>query len=294
METIKYLGIDCVSLTNKTLRLLVTKSVGPRIISLSATGGENIFAGLPDMVTRLPDGRVFHFHGGHRLWHAPENMPRTYIPDEDPVEIRAIENGIIITQPVEADTGIQKSLKINLSGENAPIIIDHKLTNHGSQPIECSPWAITQLKTGGVAILPLSQEQTGFLPNRSLVFWPYSDITNTQISWGNRYLFVRAQMQSPFKVGFRNPRGWLAYWIDRTLFVKRAKFDSKAEYYDFGSSSECYCNDRFLELETLAPISKINPGQSTTHTEIWELHPNIDFPVNEAETEIMVNNLGLE
>ncbi len=293
METIKVLGFDCVSLANKSLRLFVTKSIGPRIISLSFMGSENLFAQLPDMTTRLPDGRIFNFYGGHRLWVAPENMPLTYIPDDSPVEIHTIDNGLIVTQPVEAPSGIQKSLEISLAGEDSKITIHHTLTNLGSQAVECSPWAITQLKPGGVAILPLSQEQTGFLPNRLLAFWPYSDITNKQVSWGNRYLFVRAEMQSPFKVGFRNPRGWLAYWINHTLFVKKAEYHSQAKYYDFDSSSECYCNDRFLELETLAPITKLLPGESIAHTEIWELHANIDLPENEAKTEILISNLGL-
>jgi hypothetical protein len=294
MEKIKFQEFDCVPLANKTIHLLVTKSVGPRIISLNLMGGEDIFAQLPDIMSRLPDGRIFHFYGGHRLWHAPENMPLTYFPDDDPVEIHSIDNGLMVTQPVDVQSGIQKSLKINLTGDNSQVTIHHVLSNQGLQSVECAPWAITQLKPGGVAILPLSQEQTGFLPNRSLSFWPYSDITNKQISLGNRFLFIRAQMQSPFKIGFRNPRGWLAYWINQTLFVKRAEFHSQAEYYDFGSSSECYCNDRFLELETLGPIAKILPGASITHTEIWELHPNIDFPVSETDTEILTNSLGLD
>jgi hypothetical protein len=60
-----------------------------------------------------------------------------------------------------------------------------------------------------------------------------------------------------------------------------------------GSSSECYCNDKFLELETLAPITKIEPGASVTHTETWELYVNVDFPGDEDETEEMVKKLGL-
>jgi hypothetical protein len=101
-------------------------------------------------------------------------------------------------------------------------------------------------------------------------------------------------MPSPFKVGFPNPRGWLAYWLGGTLFVKRAAFDAQATYYDFGSSSECYCNDQFLELETLAPISKMAPGESATHTETWELYADVDFPADEDVVQGIVEKLGLE
>jgi len=294
METIKFLDFDCVPLESKTLCLLVTQSVGPRIISLSFNGGENLFAELPDAVTERPDGRVFHFYGGHRLWHAPENLPRTYVLDNKPVEIIPDQAGLSVIQPVEDETGIEKSIQISLVEDKPQVIVRHTLTNRGLWPVECAPWAITQLKVGGVAILPQSREQTDFLPNRSLALWPYTDLASSQATWGNHYILVRTEMQDPFKIGFPNPRGWLAYWLGGMLFVKRAAFDAQAEYYDFGSSSECYCNGKFLELETLAPIRKLGPGESSTHTETWELYADVDFPKNEGAAQEIVQKLGLE
>jgi len=294
MQSTKFYDLDCVSIENVSLSLLVTQSVGPRIISLRFEGGENLLAEIPEFVTQRPDGRFFRFYGGHRLWHAPENMPRTYVLDDEPVEIVPEQNGLSVVQPVEAETGIEKSLQISLVENRAQVIVRHTLTNRGQWTVECAPWAITQFKPGGVAILPQSREQTDVLPNRSLVFWPYSDLASPQLGWGNRYLLIRAEMPGPFKVGFPNPRGWLAYWLDSTLFVKRASYDRGAQYYDFGSSSECYCNDQFLELETLAPISKMATGDSVTHTETWELYADVDFPGDETTVQGFVEELGLE
>jgi hypothetical protein len=101
-------------------------------------------------------------------------------------------------------------------------------------------------------------------------------------------------MQSPFKLGFPNPCGWLAYWLKGTLFVKRAAFDPQASYYDFGSSSECYCNNRFVELETLAPEATIAPDASAFHTETWGLYSDIACPENEDAAQAIVEKLGLE
>jgi len=294
MDTIKHLEFDCVPLENQTINILVTQSVGPRIISLRFKNGDNLLAELPDFVTERPDGKPFHFYGGHRLWHAPENMPRTYVPDDAPVEVIPTKNSLSVLQQVENETGIEKSLRISLVGDKPQVIIRHMLTNRGQWSVECAPWAITQVRTGGVAILPQSREQVDFLPNRSLVLWSYTDLSSPQVRLGNRYLLVRAEMDGPFKVGFPNPRGWLAYWLDGTLFVKRAAFDAQAEYYDFGSSSECYCNDRFLELETLAPVGTLSPGESITHTETWELYANVDFPGDEDTVQRIVEKLGLE
>ncbi len=157
----------------------------------------------------------------------------------------------------------------------------------------CAPWAITQFRTGGVAVLPQARHDTGVLPNRSLAMWPYTDPSIPQVSWGTHHIMVETQMDAPFKVGFPNPRGWLAYLLDGTLFVKHATYESEATYYDFGSSSEFYCGPYFAELETLAPIRTIAPGASVVHDETWELFGKISRPRNEGELAALVSNLGL-
>lgn len=289
-----FLDLDCAALENEHLSLLVTQSVGPRIISLRLNGGGNLFAELPDFVTKRPDGKDFHFRGGHRLWHAPESMPRTYALDNEPVEIIQTGDSLSVTQQVEAETGIEKSMRISLTRDKAQVILHHTLTNRGLWSIECAPWAITQFKTGGVAILPQWSGQTDLLPNRSLALWPYTNIASPHVTWGNEYILVRAETQPPFKVGFPNPRGWLAYWLEGTLFVKRAAYDPQSSYYDHGSSSECYCNSHFLELETLAPIGELEPGASVTHIETWELYADVERPTDEAGVKRIVSELGLE
>jgi len=294
MEILKFLGQDCCSLENGALKLLVTQSVGPRILSLSYLGGENLLAELPDFVVECPGVGPFHFYGGHRLWHAPEEANRTYLPDDSALESVAFENGLHVTQDIELQTGLQKSMEIRLIGELPQVVITHTLSNQGLWPVTCAPWAITQLKTGGVAILPQSVEETTLLPNRTLTLWPYTNMSDENVTWGTQYIKLEAKMTGPFKVGFSNPRGWLAYWLNGTVFVKRAKYEAQSAYYDFGSSSECYCNDKFIELETLAPISTINPGDCVTHVETWELYGYADCPHDEKEIQTMVEKLGLE
>ena len=112
MKTIQFSGHECCVLENELLRLLVTRSIGPRILFLGLLGGENILADLPDFVTVSPNTGVFHFYGGHRLWHAPEDLNRTYVPDNSPVDIALIDNGVSVTQETEVQTGLQKSLEI--------------------------------------------------------------------------------------------------------------------------------------------------------------------------------------
>jgi hypothetical protein len=281
MKTTEYFGQQCVELSNDWLTLLVTQSVGPRVISLKTRDDDNLFASLPDTTLDYPGEGEFHLYGGHRLWHAPEEPRRTYIPDDQAVEIISLERGLQVKQAIEPGTGIQKELNIQLAKDSPIIEIKHSLTNCGLWPVTCAPWAITQMKPGGVALLPQNLdlwENNPTLPNRPITLWPYTDFNSPSITWGNDVILIHATMtKGMLKIGYPNQRGWLAYWLNETLFIKRAVFDPKAEYFDFGSSSECYCNDQFLELETLGPIATLKPGESATHFETWEVHPEVPW-----------------
>ncbi|GAB4578432.1 MAG: hypothetical protein Fur0022_11670 [Anaerolineales bacterium] len=290
MKTQTFLHLDCIELTNDTLTLLITQSVGPRVLSLRYRGGENLFAELPDLTTETPVG-TYHFYGGHRLWRAPEDLSLTYLPDDAPVEMAEIKKGVKIIQPTDS-AGVQKTITLTLEG--ASVTLEHTLTNHCPTPIVCAPWAITQLKPGGVGILPQSTEATGLLPNRQIALWPYTDICSPHIVWGNRYTLVQATMLGgALKIGFPNPRGWLAYWRNGILFVKKTVFDPQATYLDNGSSSECYCNAQFLELETLGGVTTLHEGETVSHIETWEVYGNVEKPGDEEEVDELIKKYGL-
>jgi hypothetical protein len=291
-----FAGYDCVGLENEALGLWVTRSVGPRIIGLALPGGDNLLAELPGETLECPGAGAFHLYGGHRLWYAPEDPLRTYLPDDALVTIADMTDGVLVTQPVEAQTGIQKSLTISLPGRDARVVIDHTIHNRGQQPVELAPWAITQLKPGGVAILPQPTEPSdeyGLLPNRHIVLWPYTSISSPHITWGDRYVFVEATMQSgALKIGFPNPVGWMGYALMDTFFVKHTAYRPGAAYFDRGSSSECYCNPRFLELETLGPRTALAPGESVTHRETWAIYAGVTFRRDEAAVEELLETLA--
>jgi hypothetical protein len=297
MEDVRFMDQDCVRLGNAAIALLVTKSVGPRILSLSFHQGTNLFAELPGMTLECPGEGPLSLYGGHRLWHAPEVPRRTYLPDDQPVAIEEIESGILVTQPLEKSTGIQKSLQIHLPNDSPIIVVNHTLTNHGNWAVELAPWAITKLRPGGFAILPQpigAADPDGVLPNRHLVVWPYTDINSPSIQWGNRFIFVNAAMQAgALKIGMPNPRGWLGYLHESTLFVKKARYHPHKAYFDFGSSSECYCNPHVLELETLGPRTILSPGQSVNHREVWELHADVFLEQLEDAVQALEEQLGL-
>jgi hypothetical protein len=298
LNTTRFLGLDCVVLENASLSMLVTQSVGPRVLRLQLHGQESPFAELPDFTLEHPEGGRYHIWGGHRLWHAPELARRTYLPDDTPPEIEAVAGGLAITQAKETTTGLQKSLRITLPGDDPVVIVDHILTNRGLWPVQCAPWAITQLKPAGVALLPQRKgpaDAGGLLPNRQLALWPYTDVRSPHLAWGNDHILVHARLRhGALKLGFPNPRGWLAYHWGDQLFVKKARLQPGQDYVDLGSSSECYCNDRFLELETLGPASTMVPEGSVCHREVWQLHGRVPSITGEGAVEALVEAYGLD
>jgi hypothetical protein len=291
VKTVEFRGFECVELSNGILTLLVTQSLGPRIISLQYREKGNIFAHLPDSTIECPGVGDFHFYGGHRLWYAPEEPARTYLPDDAPVTITLEGDRLTALQDIEPATGLQKKIEVHLHPDKPLVEVDHSLLNHGPKPMTCAPWAITQLKPGGVGLLPQTKDffqGNDKLPNRQINLWPYTQIDSPHIRLGDALVEVRAEMQTgALKLGYPNRRGWLGYAVDGLLFVKRARYQPERDYYDFNSSSECYCSPEFLELETLGPVETIQPGGSIAHREAWEIYDNVTSFDDESLTALI-------
>jgi hypothetical protein len=89
-------------------------------------------------------------------------------------------------------------------------------------------------------------------------------------------LFKADAMLPPFKIGYFNSHGWLAYWIDGVLFRKTFDVLAGLPHPDNNCNAEMYCNNQFVELESLAPLKRLNPGDSATHTEVWDIFDGVD------------------
>ncbi|MEY3150524.1 MAG: hypothetical protein RLY92_751, partial [Chloroflexota bacterium] len=94
IEKISYSGWPaCWRLRNSTVELIATSDVGPRVMRFAFVGGENVLCELPDTLGKT-GGTQWRNYGGHRLWHAPESRPRTYHPDNTPVLVQVLDDGI--------------------------------------------------------------------------------------------------------------------------------------------------------------------------------------------------------
>lgn len=277
---------QCVRLANDTVEVLVASDVGPRVVRYAFLGGDNLLAwGLQDAVkTDLGTWRPL---GGHRLWTAPEHMPRSYSPDNDPVDVKIDGATVTLTQAVEPRTGIEKVLVVTLAPTGTGVRVGHTLVNRGLWSVEVSPWALTIMNPGGTVLLPqepYASHDDALLPVRAMTLWAYTDLSDPRWQIGPRFLRLRTDPSraGSQKVGIANRQGWAAYHRNGELFVKRYVWDETARYPDFGVNTETYTAGAFIELETLGPLAALAPGASASHEERWYLFRGVEQPATDA------------
>jgi hypothetical protein len=264
----------------------------PRIMGLSLNGKPNLLADVSDLPPTPTAYGDYHFLGGHRLWHAPEAMPRSYIPDND-VSVTDLPDGVILDCKTEPGTGIRKRIEIRLATDKPSITLTHTLINDGLWPVELAPWAITQLRLGGTVILPMpvgNVDAAGLLHNRQFSLWPYAHINDPRLKLDDRYILFKADaLLPPFKIGTFNSSGWLAYWVDGVLFRKTFDVHTGLPHPDNNCNAEMYCGNQFVELESLAPLTTLNPGDSVNHVETWDVLDDMDSIPEEIRQVIAVS-----
>ena len=267
-ETTSFEGYECVRLQGERSTLYVTVSAGPRILGLIGSG-DNVMAVVPEALLERPAGEPFRLIGGHRLWAAPEVPATTYEPDERPCSVTSAGDGVRVEAPVDG-AGLVKALEVRPEGEDWAV--DHELRNAGGEPITLAPWAITQLRPGGVATLPLGDRVDGYQADRSLVLWPYTDLDDPRLVFERDGVSIKAVPgDGPVKVGAAPGAGWVRYRLDGEVFEKRVEVRPDLPHADRGAAVQVFARDDFCELETLGPLVTLGPGEATTHRETWTL-----------------------
>ncbi len=281
---------NCYKLSNGIIELILTTDVGPRIINFKISNQKNVFKEYPDMLGKT-GGDDWRIYGGHRFWHAPEKKPRTYYPDNEKVQIKKLEdNAVRLVQKTENTTLLQKEIDIKVNEKKPSVTIIHRLRNKGYWTIDIACWGLSVMKEGGVAILPLPPKGThpeDLLPNTSVILWPYTDISDKRWVFGNKYILLKQDKHSknPQKIGLNVNKGWAAYHIDNTLFVKTFDYFKDKIYPDLGSTVEVFTNSQMLELETLSPLQKLQPGKYIEHKENWFLFTDIEKPNKDSDVD---------
>lgn len=285
IEEIPYAGWKrALRLRGRTTELVITLEVGPRIIRYAFQKGENVFVEMPGQLGGSGE-KEWMIRGGHRFWTAPEGG-HSYDLDNGPVGYRKIgEDAVEIVQSA-SKFNFQKALRVELLKDET-VRLTHLLANVGVLPLEVTPWALTVMAPGGTALIPQPRldlhpsefpegretKPVDFLPNRELVLWPFTDLTDGRYAFSENFLRVTWLPDRPAtKLGLKLPAGWIAYQNESdVIFAKHLAYDPDLPYPDRGCNFELFTNHDIFELESLAPSLPLEPDTVIEHVEHWVL-----------------------
>jgi len=288
VEKIKYRGWkNNLKLTNGEAELILTLDVGPRVISYKLTGGKNVFVELADQMGKSGETE-WVARGGHRLWVGPEDLTRTYAPDNRPIKYEELPGGAIRLIQNPDKYGIQKEMDVQLAETGSKVTVTHRIKNVADKDAELAVWVLTMMAPGGVEIIPLppkrphpgppenAKSAAEYWPNQIMVIWPFTDFKDPRWNFGTKYITLKHDAdRGPTKIGLAHQLGWIGYLNGGILFVKHIPFEVGKMYADNGCNFETFSNQVMQEIESLGPLTKLAPGKSVEHVEKWELFAGV-------------------
>jgi hypothetical protein len=170
--------------------------------------------------------------------------------------------------------------------DNEVVRVTHLLTNTSAKTLDVSPWVLSVMAPGGTALIPQppldlhpsefpegrDTKPVDFLPNREMVLWPFTDLTDGRYAFSENFLRVTYLPERPAtKLGLKLPTGWVAYQNGDNVYAKHFAYDPALPYPDRGCNFEIFTNIAILELESLAPGLPLEPGATREHVEHWVL-----------------------
>ncbi len=281
------------SITDGTCTVKVTIDLGPRVIYFARNGKRNMFfcdlkrntrSDKPEMNAYYGKGRYWYLYGGYRLWLSPESLPETYYPDNDKVNYKIEDDSVTFVPKPQIENGIQTSFELCFCGDGT-VLVKNKIENISDKPIYGSAWALCVMNQNSFTYAYQNDADTGLLPNRTVVIWPYTDVYDKRISFNNGAIAVKQDpaSDSALKIGFNNTKGKLYTYLDGELFTQTYDtYHENRDYPDGGCSCEIYSCPDFTEAETLSPLTSIDPGECLRFDIKWSIK-SADREINSIE-----------
>ena len=272
MELLEYyhnqLG-NCLRIQNSYYEMHIALDYGIRIMHFSRREQENILYIQPDDVTELINGE-WRNRGGHRIWIAPESN-LSYCPDNEKIKYESADDAVLLTQKKDEWLNIEKSLKIIFKDET--IELTHIAQNLNNDTMCFSVWPITSLIPGGYVLMPFTPKRENiFSPNKTLSLWGDSTLSDEQLIFEEDKIVLHHKMKAEqLKIGAFVKEGIVYYQLKDMTFVKSFCVDINALYPDNGVNCEVYLCKFMIEVESLSPMYKVNPGDKVTHKEFWKI-----------------------
>ncbi|MCB0055139.1 MAG: DUF4380 domain-containing protein, partial [Caldilinea sp.] len=245
-------------------------------------------------------------YGGDKTWPAPQgwdNDEQWHGPPDpildtgrytvDEVVARPDRAAIAMTSPPDPRTGVQITRCFTLAPGSSRVQVDLTFRNVSDRAVRWGIWDVVQLNAGRTLsdgsrthdptctvtapVNPQSRFARGFT-----VMFGADDNPQWQVGDG---LFRADYQWAIGKVGLDSPAGWIAFHqaSQQAAFIEQFAYVPGAAYPDEGATVECWTVGAgkvanldyaesgiyLMETEVLGPLTRIEPGATTTFAIEW-------------------------
>ena len=270
---------DCYLIANGSVEAVVVPAIG-RVMQLRLKGeAEGAFwqnRALDGQLHGAASSEWMNF-GGDKCWPAPQSawpqhQGRDWPPpvafDSRPVEAVAVERGVELTSPIDPGYGIQTVRRVELDPAQPVMRIRTEYRKLSGAPVTVGIWTITQMSEPERVCIQLpeaSKFAAGF--SRLMPAEPAG------LKIDGRLLSLTRHAQQQVKVG---SDGSSMAWLGQNCVVRIDTEIGPGEYPDGGCVTEVYTNPdplQYVELETLGPLTTMNPGDRIEQTTVYTVMP---------------------
>lgn len=272
LKKINYAGWDdCVYLSNGVCEAVVSTKVGPRILRYSLVGGPNLFY-LDEYAAGMTEElKLWRMYGGHTFDFRIDDK-KILLPENAPVGVR-LEGASMHFDPMPmGDTGITKQISIRMCRRGG-LEVKETLTNTSEAEITITAEASTNVVPGGVAALPASGMDS--------IMTPAKDADLRRTSFGKELCLVSADevKGGEFALDFKADHRWCGYFNRGCLFIITTPPEESYEGANIGVSG----TPNRMTITTYSNPVTLAPGESHTHTEVFNIFIEKPVPATEEE-----------
>jgi len=192
-------------------------------------------------------------------------------------------NIVTLTSERDPAVGMRVAKQLAMDGATGALDIVQRMTNVSEQEQSYCFWDRTLCRAGGFTIIPLNAKSRfpakWVIGKRKVVdgkvdyfWWEYNG--NDPSHPGIRVIdgmLVTKSIGPEQKIGADSDGGWIAYILDRMLFVKYYPYFPDGKYVDNGLSVAHYFRENLAELEPLSPEATLRPEGEYLFPERWTL-----------------------
>jgi hypothetical protein len=292
-----YQGWKAYQLTNGLVTVVAVPDIGGRVMEYRLGSHPFVWTN-PAEYGKLYDPpktaaeRKWHNFGGYKTWPAPQSKwggP----PDPLGSQLEAARwsgkiltaSGptvrITMTSPEDPVTGLQLTRELALSAGSTRLQIHETFRNISQRELTWSIWGICQVPGQLEPSQPFSREARVYIPlNPKSIHadgfcYLIAEKTDQWTKIANGRILQTSYGGKVGKIGTDSEAGWATY-VDELhgfTFAQTYTVVPGAEYPDQGSTTEVFTQSSadvpYMELETLAPLKKLAPGEECSYDLDW-------------------------